>query len=42
MRPNYFIKEEKMVDLSVDLGGFKLKNPFIVSSSDVGCHFGQL
>lgn len=31
-----------MVDLSVDLGGLKLKNPFIVSSSDVGCHLGQI
>ena len=31
-----------MVDLRVDLGDLKLKNPFVVSSSDVGCHIGQI
>ena len=31
-----------MTDLSVDLGGLKLKNPFVVASSDIGCHLGQI
>jgi len=31
-----------MVDLNTDLGGIKLKNPFIVASSDIGCHLGQI
>jgi dihydropyrimidine dehydrogenase (NAD+) subunit PreA len=31
-----------MVDLSVNLGGLKLSNPFVVASSDIGCHLGQI
>lgn len=31
-----------MVDLGVNLGGLKLKNPFIVASGDIGCHLGQI
>lgn len=30
------------VDLSVNLGGVKLKNPFVVASADIGGHLGQV
>ncbi|WP_300456053.1 4Fe-4S binding protein [Desulfobacula sp.] len=31
-----------MADLQVEIGGLKLKNPFVVASSDIGCHIGQI
>jgi dihydropyrimidine dehydrogenase (NAD+) subunit PreA len=31
-----------MADLSVNLGGLKLKNPLLVASADIGCHLGQI
>lgn len=31
-----------MADLTVNLGGLQLKNPFVVASADIGCHLGQI